>query len=279
MIIDAHTHIFSKDVMLNRERYCASDSCFGLLYSSAKARLSSVEDLIRAMDERDISKSAVLNIGWGSHDMCVRTNDYILESVAKYPDRLIGFVSIQPLEREKALNELARCCDAGAKGIGELRPDTQGYDLNDDDLMSPLVRKAVERGMIFSIHASEPVGHAYAGKGSMTPATMYGFIERHPDLKVILAHFGGGLAFYELMPEVSHALSNTYYDTAGAPFLYAPKIYNSLVSITGSGKILFGSDWPLLDPVRVAGHIRSADLGQKDIDNIFHANALRLFGN
>ncbi|MCX6005839.1 MAG: amidohydrolase family protein [Chloroflexi bacterium] len=278
MIIDSHTHIFSREVLLDREQYCTSDPCFGLLYSSPRARLLSAEELINAMDERGISKSAVLNIGWASHDMCVRTNDYILESIAKYPARLMGFCSIQPREREKALLEIERCCHAGAKGIGELRPDAQGYDLNDEELMSPLVKHAVKRGMIFLFHASEPVGHLYAGKGSMTPGIIYSFIERHPDLKVILAHFGGGLAFYELMPEVSRVLSNTYYDTAAAPFLYAPQIYRAIISIGGSSKILFGSDWPLLDPARVADHIKSANLDPNDVENIFHANAGRLLG-
>jgi uncharacterized protein len=278
MIIDSHTHIFSREVLLDREQYCTSDPCFGLLYSSSRARLLCAEELINDMDERGITKSAVLNIGWTSHDMCVRTNDYILESIAKYPARLMGFCSIQPREREKALLEIERCCQAGAKGIGELRPDAQAYDLSDEELMSPLVKDAVKRGMVFLFHASEPVGHIYAGKGSMTPGLMYSFIERHPDLKVILAHFGGGLAFYELMPEVSHILSNTYYDTAAAPFLYAPQIYRALISIMGSSKILFGSDWPLLDPVKVADHIKSANLDQNDIESILHANAERLLG-
>ena len=278
MIIDSHTHIFSKEVMLDREQYCAADTCFGMLYSSSRARLLCAEELINAMDEHGISKSVVLNIGWTSHDMCVRTNNYILESIAKYPARLIGFCSVQPQEREKALLEIERCCHAGAKGIGELRPDAQGYDLNDEELMSHLVKYAAKRGMVFLFHASEPVGHKYAGKGAMTPGMMYSFIERHPDLKVILAHFGGGLAFYELMPEVSRILSNTYYDTAAAPFLYAPKIYRAIISIGGSSKILFGSDWPLLDPARVAEHIKSANLDQNDVENIFHTNAERLLG-
>jgi hypothetical protein len=80
------------------------------------------------------------------------------------------------------------------------------------------------------------------------------------------------------MPEVSRVLSNTYYDTAAAPFLYAPKIYNALISIVGSSKILFGSDWPLLDPIRVADHMKSANLDQNDVENIFHANAEKLLG-
>ena len=207
MIIDAHTHIFSSEVLQNRDRYCTSDACFGLLYSNARAKLMCAEDLINAMDERSISKSVVLNIGWNSHEMCVRTNDYILESIARYPERLIGFCSIQPLERDKSLDEVDRCRRAGARGTGELRPDAQGYDLTDAGLLDPVAKCLTEHGMFLSLHASEPVGHIYAGKGEVTPGTIYPFIQRHPDVKVILAHFGGGLAFYELMPEVRCCLA------------------------------------------------------------------------
>jgi uncharacterized protein len=278
VIIDAHTHIFSPEVMQNRDGYCASDACFDLLYSNAKAKLMCAEDLINAMDERSITKSIVLNIGWKSHEACVRTNDYILDSIAKYPERLIGFCSIQPLESDRAMVEIDRCHRAGAKGIGELRSDAQGYSLTDAGLLDPVAKCLTEHGMFFSLHASEPVGHIYAGKGDMTPGILYQFIERNPDLKVILAHFGGGLAFYELMPEVSRSLKNTFYDTAAAPFLYTPGIYSTLTSIVGSSKILLGSDWPLLDPVRVIDHIKSACLCQNDTDNILYANAAGLFG-
>lgn len=278
MIIDCHTHIFSKEVLHERDHYCRSDSCFGLLYSNPKARILTAEGLINDMDEKHIDKSLVLNIGWASHDMCCRSNDYILESVARYPARLIGFCSVHPVDTEKTLNEIDRCWHGGARGIGELRPDTQGYDLNAEVVMSPVINRLVERDMILMLHASEPVGHTYTGKGGMTPEIMYRFIDHHPDLKMILAHFGGGLAFYELMPEVSKALQNTYYDTAAAPFLYSPAIYNALIAVMGNSKILFGSDWPLLDPVRVADHVRSANLEKDDVENIFHANIARLLG-
>jgi hypothetical protein len=236
------------------------------------------EDLINSMDERGISKSVVLNIGWKSHEKCVRTNDYILESVARYPDRLIGFCSIQPLECEKSIEEIDRCCRAGARGIGELRPDAQGYDLTDSVLIDPMAKCLSGHGMFLSLHASEPVGHMYSGKGEVTPGCIYRFIERNPDLKVILAHFGGGLAFYELMPEVRRALQNTFYDTAAAPFLYTPEIYGPLISIVGSSKIMLGSDWPLLDPVRVIDHVKSARLSRNDTDNILYISAAALFG-
>jgi predicted TIM-barrel fold metal-dependent hydrolase len=278
MIIDAHTHIFSKDVAQNRDRFCAADPCFDVLYSHPKARLLCVEDLISSMDEQGITRSAILNIGWKNHQSCVRTNDYILDAIARYPSRLIGFCGAQPLEREGAIKEMERCFSSGATGIGELRPDVQGYDLCDAELMNPFVESLIRHARTLVLHASEPVGHLYPGKGSVTPGGLYSFIMEYANLKVILAHFGGGLAFYELMPEVAAGLQNTYYDTAAAPFLYQPQIYRTLVSIAGSGRLLFGSDWPLMDQKRVLDHIRSGGLDGKDLENVTGANAARLFG-
>ena len=277
MIVDAHTHVFSPRVIAEREEYCSSDACFGLLYSNPAARINSAEDLIHSMDENGIAKSVIQNIGWVSHDACLGSNDYILESVAKHADRLTGFCAVQPLEPEKALNEIIRCAKGGAKGIGELRPDIQGFDLANMSIMKPLMAEMAHRGMVVSLHASEPVGHNYTGKGNVTPDILFSFISSFKEITVILAHFGGGLLFYELMPEVKDVLTNTYYDTAAAPFLYQPAIYKVAMGIMGPGKMLFGSDWPLLVPQRVIEHIKASGLSQAELDSILGENAQRLF--
>lgn len=276
MIIDAHTHIFSPDISGKREYYCSKDACFNSLYSSPKAKLCQVEDLIKSMDDNGIAKSIVLNIGWINHDLCVRNNDYIIESVSRYPERLIGFCSVQPTERSKALKELERCFAAGMRGVGELRPDVQGYDLDDDELMSVLIDIILKNKAFLTVHASEPVGHEYGGKGQITPEILYQFIKKHSDLNIILAHFGGGLPFYELMPEVKAELKNTYYDTAAAPFLYSQGIYSAVNRICGSNKLLFGSDWPLLDQSRCVKHVKSSRISTIESANILYNNISRL---
>jgi hypothetical protein len=277
MIIDAHTHIFSPEIISRRDDICYSDACFRLLYSHPKAKMYAAEELIQNMDDRGISKSVVLNIGWESQAICRRTNDYIIESVARFPDRLIGFCAVQPNDTKDAIREIERCSACGIKGIGELRPDVQGFDLNQNESMDAIIEAIISHKMVLSLHASEPVGHEYAGKGNVVPGLLYEFIKEYPELKVVLAHFGGGLPFYELMPEVKQFLKNTYYDTAAAPFLYGSNIYNALENITGNEKLLFGSDWPLIDPDRVIEQIKAAGLGKEQTENILYGNASRLF--
>src|SRR4030042_1423804 len=135
VIIDFHTHIASPQIKARRAEYAVRDACFYLLYSQPKARLVTAEEVIGDMDECGIDKSVILNLGWQSHEMCVETNDYILESLAKYPQRLIGFCAIQPLAGDKAIREIERCAQNGAKGIGEIRPDIQGFDFKDSAIM------------------------------------------------------------------------------------------------------------------------------------------------
>ena len=277
MIIDSHTHIFSPDVIEDRAKHCASDRCFGLLYGNPRARLCTAEELVRSMDEQGLDVSVVHNIGWSTSEMCVRSNDYMLESISRHHGRLIGFCAIQPREGEKALAELERCSKNGIKGVGELRPDVQDFDLCDEKLMRPIVKSLIEQGLVLSLHVSEPVGHDYPGKGGNTPDIVYKFISQAKSLKVMLAHMGGGLPFYEMMPEVGEALSNAWYDTAAGPFLYKPAVYRAAVALCGVERILFGSDWPLLSQQRTVAHIRESGLGTADLDAVLGGNAQRLF--
>ena len=278
MIIDFHTHVFSPRVKQNRRQYIEKDPCFAMLYSDKKARLTTADELIDSMDKDGIDISVMVNAGWTTHELCVETNDYILESIARFPGRLIGFCAVQPQSCEAAVAEIERCVKGGIRGIGELRPDTQLFDFGDEEIMPPVVEVLQKNRLILLTHTSEPVGHDYSGKGIITPDKLYPFIVRYPELTIVCAHWGGGLPFYALMPEVKEALKNVYFDTAASPFLYQPQVYQQVSQLVGAERILFGSDYPLLAQSRVLQEIRSADLTGEAKDLILSGNARRLFG-
>jgi predicted TIM-barrel fold metal-dependent hydrolase len=278
VIIDFHTHIFPPQIKTKREEYIKRDPCFRELYSNPKAKLASAEDLIASMDEDGIDVSVTLNVGWSDHDLCVETNDYMLDIITKYPKRIVGFCTIQPLAGEKALIELERCAKGGLRGVGELRADTQSYDLGDKIIMAPIAEMAQKYDMIILTHSSEPIGHGYDGKGDITPKTLYRFISNFPDLKVVCAHWGGGLPFYMLMPEVKKALGNTYFDTAASPYLYEKDIFSAIEKIAGKSKIIFGSDFPLIKQRRMLKDIESVDLSEETQKAILGENARTLLG-
>ena len=278
MIIDCHTHVMPPRMQNKRRQYAETDPCFSILYANDKARLATAEELIASMDKNEIDISVILNIGWTTHELCVETNDYILEAINRYPDRLVGFGAVQPNSIEATIEEVERLARGGIKGIGELRPDVQLFDLTDDEIMAPLIEVMNRHHLSLLLHASEPIGHSYPGKGMVTPDILYPFIARHPQLNIICAHWGGGLPFYALMPEVKQALNNVYFDSAASPFLYNPQIYRIVTEITGSRHVLFGSDYPLMEPNRLINEIKSINLAPETERQILGENARQLLG-
>jgi len=276
MIIDFHTHIFPPHIKRNRNKYIDNDPCFAILYSDSKAKLATADELIASMDEAGVDISVIVNIGWITHELCVETNDYILESIACYPKRLIGFCAVQPQSYEAAIAEIERCAKGGIRGVGELRPDMQLLDFSDKEMMDPFVEIMTKHRLILLTHTSEPVGHDYTGKGSITPDIIYPLITSYPELTIVCAHWGGGLPFYALMPEVRQAMNNVLFDTAASPLLYSPEIYQQVIQLVGADKILFGSDYPLLTQSRMLDEIRALDLPEETKDLILGGNAQKL---
>jgi predicted TIM-barrel fold metal-dependent hydrolase len=278
MVVDFHTHVFPPRIRQNRNRYVESDPCFAMLYAKKEAKLITAEELVESMDWAGVDISVILNIGWVTHELCVQSNDYILESIARYPKRLVGFCSVQPLSISSAISEVERCARGGARGIGELRPDVQLLNLTDDEIIKPFVEVLRKHRLVLLTHASEPVGHDYPGKGLVTPEMLYPFLIRYPDLTVVCAHWGGGLPFYALMPEVNRAMQNVYFDTAASPFLYRPQIYEAVSQLVGADRILFGSDYPLLPQARLLQEIKAAEIPDDAKHLITGGNAERLLG-
>ena len=276
VIIDFHTHIFPPWLKEDREEYIKRDACFSMLYSQPKATLATAEELLAAMDEAEIDLSVVLNIGWVNHELCVKTNDYILDSVSRHPDRLIGFCAIQPRAEDAAIAEIERCARAGARGIGELRSDVQAFDLAGKRAMKPVVDAVLKHDLVLLTHSSEPVGHEYPGKGGITPDILYSFITAFPEARLVCAHWGGGLPFYALMPEVAGGLANVFFDTAATVFLYKAEVFEQASHLIGSDKILFGTDYPLMHRNRVLAQVQSARLSEEDKVKILGANARKL---
>lgn len=275
-VVDFHTHIFPPKMRENRARYIARDKTFVALYTAPGARMASAEDLIAAMDEDGIDVAVAMGVGWSDYDTAREANDYIVEATRRSGGRIVGFAGINPAWGNRAAREAERCAEAGLRGIGELHPDTQGFDLADKRAMRGLMAVAQERRLIVTTHSSEPVGHIYIGKGSVTPQILMQFIGNFPDVTIVCAHWGGGFPFYALMPEVAAALRNVYFDSAASPFLYTPQVYSTIASLVGADKMLLGSDYALLRPRRLLNEINESSLTPQERKAVKGGNAARL---
>lgn len=279
MIVDFHTHVFPDEILRNRESYVKRDPWFAECYGSPRGRAVDAQALIGSMDRAGIGKSVVCGFCWTDPELCAFHNDYIIEAVRRYPDRLVGLAIVQPAQGAEAVDELCRCLSAGLRGVGELNADAQGFSLDDWALLDPLVRALVDAGAFMLLHTSEPVGHLYPGKGSADPRVVYRFVSRFPDLTLVCAHWGGGLPFYELMPEVAAATRNVFYDTSASTLLYDMNIFRLVAEIVGQHRILFGTDYPLLRQDNFVNRVRGLQLPEPMLNGILGGNALRLLEN
>ena len=277
MIIDSHVHIFPKDLIAKRNSLISKDLTFRTLFSNNSAKMITVEELIENMDKELIDISVILSMGWEDSGIVREINDYIIDAVKRYPDRLIGFAGVNPLHRNIAADEIDRCYKLGLKGIGELHPDTQMFDLSDKNVMDNIMEVVQVNKMIVNTHSSEPVGHLYDGKGKTKPEILLGFINNYPDTNIICSHWGGGLPFYSLMPEITDSLKNVYFDTSASTLLYDKKIFDITVSLIGSNKILFGSDFPLVNPKFIKKHLDDSNNSELDKINILYKIAKVIF--
>jgi predicted TIM-barrel fold metal-dependent hydrolase len=272
MIIDGHTHIFPREVRQDRQKYCRTDPAFRAIYDSGKARMIGAESLIGEMDKSEVDMAVVCAFPWQNHDLCARGNDAILEAVHRFPSRLIGFGCVFPGEPDQAVMEIDRCVGGGIRGIGELGFYHRGMNHQDCVEMEPICRAISAQKIPLLLHVSETVGHSYPGKGNTDLREIFRFISSFPEIIIILAHWGGGLIFYEMMPSVSQVTRQVYYDTAASPLLYRKSIYRVACEIVGPDRILFGSDYPLISPRRHMEEIKEAGLGQRTMSKILGDN-------
>ena len=277
MRVDAHCHVFPPAFRARREELLRRDATLREMYSAPEATMASAEDLVAALDEAEFDAAVVVGVGWTDPELARQANDYLLESTARYR-RLAAFCSVSPVWGDAAVEETERCAAGGAIGVGELHPDTQGYALDDAETLGPLMEAARRLGLPVLTHASEPVGHRYPGKGATTPDRLLGFIEAFPDNTIVAAHWGGGLPFYALMPEVAPALRNVSFDSAASPLLYDASVFRTAVGLVGADRVLFGTDFPLVRHGRLLRQVRESGLTASQQDAILGGNAARLFG-
>ncbi|MBK90388.1 MAG: metal-dependent hydrolase [Chloroflexi bacterium] len=272
MIIDSLTHILPTEVSSNIEKYKKIDQLFDSLFDE-KTKIIETEDLIKNMKSNNIDKSVVAGFGWNDYGLASLVNEYIYDASNKYQEKIIPLCSLD-INSKFSEQELLKCISKGVKGIGELHID---YDnkLEKNTIFKNILNIASENNLPILIHGSEPVGHLYNGKGNNHPKKLYELVKNNPSNKFIFSHFGGGLVFYEQMPEVKKALRNVYYDSSAQPYLYNKNIYRNAINSSSIEKILFASDYPLINIKRCLSETDYLDNEEKS--HIFSHNSISAY--
>ena len=278
MTLDAHTHICPPEIRRDRSAFFSNEEDFRLLYENPKARLIGATELVTHLDATGVTGACAFGFPWQDDGHTRRCNDYVLEAAVRFPGRVLPFACVNPL-RHTASAEAERCLAAGARGLGEIATYGAGLGPEVRRGLAPLAALAAEAGVPLLLHTNEPVGHPYPGKSRMDLADLYQLVKENPDTNWILAHWGGGLFAYHLLRrEIDATLARVYYDTAAGPFLYKPEVYRRFIDIAGADRLVFGSDYPLLDLPRYRRDMETAGLTAYEVAAITGDNLARLLG-
>ncbi len=225
-IIDAHTHIFPDRVAQH-----AVESLHDV-YGVEPVVLPTADNLLRHMDESGVDFSVVCPVATKPEQ--VRSiNRWILQLPR---DRLIPCGALHPACDDNE-DEIRRLLDAGISGL-KLQPFFQRYTL--DALATQRLMEQIGDQFLVIMHGGdEIVPQDYV---EPTPQRLAAFIDRHPYLRVSIAHLGG----YKFWDDVEEYLvgRNVYFDLSYT-FGKAPEDQvRRIIADHGYERIFFGSDFP-----------------------------------
>lgn len=276
MIIDVHTHIFPPRVRERREEYLQRDPTFAEMYASEKSRIATGRDLLESMDRAGVGVSVALGFAWRDQDLIEMHNDYLLEAADASQGRIVPFATLN-MAHPAAEAEIERCVAAGARGLGELRPDSQGWDLTGPP-GDALARLASRHGVPLLFHVTERGGHAYSGKDGLALSRFRAFAGAYPQLAIIGAHLGGGVYSDYPSPGLEAEPPDVFVDTAAQPFLYPRDRDPPALTLAPVERLLFGSDYPLITQERQIAELEAIFADEDQRAAVLGRNAQRLLG-
>jgi predicted TIM-barrel fold metal-dependent hydrolase len=208
-------------------------------------------------------------------------NDYTAEIVKRYPERFLGFASVDPHKGKAAVIEMERSVkELGLRGL-KLHPISQAFFPNDTRFY-PLWAKCQELGVPVLFHSGQTaVGAGLPGGGGLKikyaqPIHMDDVAADFPELNIIMAH--PGVPWQEEQLSIALHKPNVYIDLSG----WSPKYFRPiLVQYANSllqNKVLFGSDFPALTPERWLQDFEGLELKPEVRQKILLENAAKLLG-
>jgi hypothetical protein len=223
----------------------------------------SADDCITAMEAAGVDKAVVMTIT-DFPGLNPSALDVIAEACRAHPQRLFGFVRLNPaypMSKEMLTRAVTELGFAGLK----LHP-VSSLQHPGGNATIDLIRHAGELGVPTLFHCGdEPLS---------TPLSIAQAAAACPDSVVILGHMGGYFHVDEAL-EVAERYPNVVLETSAMPY---PHKIAAAVNRIGAERVMFGSDGPVSSPALERQKVAIADLGPGAADLVMGGNAQRLLG-
>ena len=272
-IIDFHTHAFP-DALAPRAIAQLTINAAASGYTPLTD--GTVAGLVASMDRAGIAKSVVCNIATNPRQM-KKVNDFAISCMEN--PRLIPLGSVNPEATPEEIDtELNRLKAAGIPGI-KLHPDYMKVEI-DSEKFTPILEACAGKNLFVITHAGfDPVepDHIHC-----SPDMVLRVMDRHPALKLVVAHTGG----FDREREVLDTLCGApvWLDTSLSAVRRARSaewgaLCGEILRRHDPNRVLFATDTPWSDPAAEIAFVRSLALPEEQTDAILHGNAESLLAS
>jgi len=285
-LIDAHTHTHPT---------AASGRAFAGRWGFVSDREGTVEELLRSMDEAGIARTMIVPFmpaqdivdeaverGADRDDATAAVldewralNRWAAGAVAAHPTRLACLVGLDPvlMSPDDIETDVAARLADGACGL-KVAPNFIRR-APDDDVMEIVWRLARDHGVFV---LSECVAHSTTGDASWAhPQRFESVLRSYPTVTVQLAHLGLGAE--DEVARLTARFANVVTDTSLRLVTEDPAAIAATIEHIGTDRVLFGTNYPLVDQVQYADALRALPLAEAALQQIGHDNAAMLLGD
>lgn len=260
-IIDFHTHIYP-DAVAEKAAKSISDF-YNLDGGGLDGRVST---LLSRGKEAGISHYVVLPVGL-KPERVRHINDFILEETRLHAE-FTGFGTLHAA-MDDPVGEVAYIAENGLRGV-KLHPDTQLFDI-DDPRLFPAYEALRDQKLMLMLHMGD-TRYNYSH-----PARLRRVLENFPGLSVMAAHFGG----YSMYETACRELKDTdcFMDISSSLMFMEPGVAERYVNLYGAERLVYGTDYPLWDPVTEVRRFLNLELTWAQKEQIAYKTALEILGD
>ena len=256
--IDFHTHIYP-DAIAQK----AADSVRAFYGGLGDPAITGqAENLVKLGTQAGVSEFVVLPVSI-QPQRTRHINDFILEQVAKEP-RFYGYGTVHAA-MENLEEEVQYILDNGLRGI-KIHPDSQVFDIDDPRLMP--MYEMIQDKIPIMIHMGD-LRYDYS-----RPERLKHVLDLFPRLQAIAAHFGG-YQMHELASQVLHD-KNCFFDVSSSLMFMADGEAEHYIRHHGADRFVYGSDFPMWNPVTEMQRFLKLDLTHKEQEQIAYKTALEI---
>lgn len=238
-----------------------------------------IETYLEKMDRAGIQRSLLIAVRAG--DMRVKGSfeisyERVAEMCQKYPDRFSGLAGVDPTRGMQSLRDLEQAVEEYGFVGAHLYPHWFGL-APDQARYYPLYAKCCE----LDIPIMMQVGHClrYQRKRILPsvgrPITLDQIAIDFPELVLIGIHIG--YPWTEEMISVAWKHENVYIGSDAYAPRHWPEPFIHFINTWGKDKVVFGTDWPVIDPERATKEINELQLRPISKQNLLRDTALRIF--